>query len=145
MEEGIRSFSQSTKPQCTDEFGGYSKNWFLTNSTKSNIDKATSSQNSTPAKMGVCFEDSQNDEFGIESISTLIGIDIEKKAREIIEKESPFGTRQIARPVKKLHLQQFKKVPNSGNNKHKFSPVQNSVEAKEQQETREKVEVKCFE
>jgi len=54
--------------------------------------------------MGVCFEDSQNDEFGIESISTLIGIDIEKKAREIIEKESPFGTRQIARPVKKLHL-----------------------------------------
>jgi hypothetical protein len=40
-------------------------------------------------------------DFGLDSISNLIGIDIEKKAKEIIEKESPVGKskRQIAKPI----------------------------------------------
>lgn len=42
----------------------------------------------------------QDDDFqSIESISTLIGIDIEQKAMEIIQRKSPNQRRQVAKPV----------------------------------------------
>lgn len=70
------------KAQLTDEFGGYSKSWIQ------------SMANEAAQK-----EDLKDDSYCIESISALIGIDIDKKAKEIISKISPFGRRQIAKPV----------------------------------------------
>jgi len=62
------------QPQNTDEFGGYSKTWL----TKGGISSAYERKIS---------EDFEN----IDSISNLIGIDIESKAKEIVAVKSPEG------------------------------------------------------
>lgn len=52
--------------------------------------------------MSSASERKYSDDFdGIDSISTLIGIDIESKAKEIVAKKSPDGhsKRQIAKPI----------------------------------------------
>lgn len=87
-----QSFVVNAKSQCTDEFGGYSKSWLAKNK-----------------EMSLCSQDSyMSDEYGIESISQLIGLDIEQKARDIIMKKSPNCRRQIAKPVQQIPLQSFK-------------------------------------
>jgi len=76
VKDGIIAMGLVPKSQQTDEFGGYQKQW----------------------------QDQKIDEFGLESISNLLNIDIEKKAQEIISKESPLQKRQIAKPVHQIQL-----------------------------------------
>lgn len=76
---------QRIKQQAnTDEFGGYSKTWLSKGGISSAYERKAS-------------EDYEN----IDSISSLIGIDIESKAKEIVAIKSPDGLskRQIAKPI----------------------------------------------
>jgi hypothetical protein len=42
----------------------------------------------------------KEESYCIDSISNMIGLNIEEKAMEIISKKSPFNRRQIAKPIK---------------------------------------------
>jgi len=63
------------RPQNTDEFGGYSKTWL----SKGCISSAPERR------------DSEDLDSGLDSISILVGLDIERKAQELISKKSPDG------------------------------------------------------
>lgn len=70
--------------QNTDEFGGYSKTWL----SKGGISSAYE-------------RDSSEEIDNLESISNLIGIDIDSKAKELVAVKSPDGhsKRQLAKPI----------------------------------------------
>lgn len=82
MKSPLRISRKILKAQYTDEFGGYSKTWFTDGIEKANVKKDSSDI------MDISDDQSyQIQDFGMDGLARLVGLDIEAIALELAQRE----------------------------------------------------------